>query len=321
VKQPENLDKKTLRDYCKNIGIKIAKKDEKDEFLITEFGLNAMKSGIVIQHNYGGATINLFNKNKELDDLKGIDTDSIPDEVIYFKPRNTLDSFLAQEPIYKNIVSKPALKNNPQFDYKTSFVIGTLYNLKNEKTDLDLQKYIKDLLEPLEPILGNKLSDSLINNFDSKKYLQSLSGNNDNAKILWGNLEKYSEEYNNKNQYKVVLDKDMSSVNSNIIDYLDNIRESRNYKPKYDEEQSNESSKKNSNSIDFENDWLITEPKLINDKAKNIVGTIKPYLNIESDENSKKQEVKREFVKDLSARSSQQLSKQGKQQQEQGKSK
>jgi hypothetical protein len=128
------------------IGI-ITTADQK--MIMTSFGKKQMEAGIVVQNNYNGTTINL-NNPKLLGEIRA--AKHIPDEIIYYKPRNSLGEFMAQELIYSDIDNKPALRDNPQLSYETSVAIGMMYQaVADNKLPVEEREGIRQTLTLLEP--------------------------------------------------------------------------------------------------------------------------------------------------------------------------
>ena len=203
------MDLNALKSYSESIGLKFAKHPEGSIYLITEFGKQSLEAGMALPHNHGGSQMNLLNKGDDIKELKIVDINKVPNEIIYFKPRHSLDRFLAQEPIYQNIDSKPALKYNPQFDYETSFVIGALYDLSEKTKNQDIKNAVKAILGPIEKNDLKKFNID-INNFNSEQYLSLVTLNNNKDIVkgaeLFQYLKEQSKSYTNKDEYVHALD-------------------------------------------------------------------------------------------------------------------
>lgn len=52
---------------------------------------------MVVNNNYNGVTANIDSTH--LENIRAIDASKIPDEIVYFKPRNSPEEFIAQEEI------------------------------------------------------------------------------------------------------------------------------------------------------------------------------------------------------------------------------
>jgi len=115
--------------------------------VITPFGSWLMEQGITIQNNYSGALgkVDSVRFDAIVDEFA---KKEIPDEIVYFKPRNDVKEFAAQEAIYKNIDEKPLLKAHPELSYEASNMIGNIYNAlpdaQAKATLTLLEEYMKD---------------------------------------------------------------------------------------------------------------------------------------------------------------------------------
>jgi hypothetical protein len=114
-------------------------------------------------------------EEKTLKEIMAIKDSDIPNEIIYFKPQNSPQCFIAQKPIYEDIDSKPVLRDNPQFSHETSVAIGTFYNSANSRSSSD------DGAEIIRQTIGLIDKGKLcrlgidINNFDVLKDFKELN--------------------------------------------------------------------------------------------------------------------------------------------------
>lgn len=180
----KGLSKEELTEECEKVGIVFA---DKGKQMLTRFGKQCLDAGIKPQDNYNGATMSI--NEQTLDAAKSTDISKIPNEVIYFKPQTSVDCFTAQEPIYANIASKPALRNNPQFSHETSVAVGTFYNAAQ---DPNCSPDKKQIIEQTVGLIDKDRLATLgmdINKFDIRKDSDQLrdalgSASNDTLKSL-----------------------------------------------------------------------------------------------------------------------------------------
>ncbi len=165
----KGLSKSELTEECEKVGIVFA---DKGKQMLTRFGKQCLDSGIKPQDNYNGATMNISEET--LSAAKATDISKIPNEVIYFKPQTSVDCFTAQEPIYTNIASKPALRNNPQFSHETSVAVGTFYNAAQDPA---CSSEKKEIIEQTVGLIDKGRLATLgidINKFDVRKDADQL---------------------------------------------------------------------------------------------------------------------------------------------------
>lgn len=176
-KHPNRLSDNEFKKCCATADITFA--PGKPPQILTAFGKKAVEAGIVPNTNYNGARVNLCGHTAEekvakrdiIQALKGIDVDSLPMEMVYFKPQQSLGSFTAQKPIYEGIANKPVLRDNPQFSHETSVAVGTLYNVAKDKPEL---------AGAINQTLGLMSKDNLktlgfdINTFDARRDIEGL---------------------------------------------------------------------------------------------------------------------------------------------------
>lgn len=124
------LSKKDVQELCEKVRLEFRSIDGKT-LLVTTFAKELEKRyGVTIPNYYNGQKSYISESN--LHRLLSATPDKLPNEIVYFKPTGDLDSFMAQEVIFKGIDEKPLLRDNPQFCLKTCAVIGILYNLAND---------------------------------------------------------------------------------------------------------------------------------------------------------------------------------------------
>lgn len=164
------LSKEDLAETCKNAGIAFVGGGKQ---MLTRFGKQCVEAGIKPQDNYGGAK--MMVEEKTLKEIMAIKDSEIPDEIIYFKPQNSPQCFVAQKPIYEGIESKPVLRDNPQFSHETSVAIGTFYNSANSRSSSD--DGAKIIRETIGLIDKDKLDilEIDINSFDVLKDFEKLN--------------------------------------------------------------------------------------------------------------------------------------------------
>jgi hypothetical protein len=165
------LSKEDLTKTCEAAGIVIVGGGKQ---MLTRFGKQCLEAGIKPQDNYGGAK--MMVEEKTLKEIMAINDSDIPNEIIYFKPQNSPQCFIAQRPIYEAIESKPVLRDNPQFSHETSVAIGTFYNSANSRSSSD-DEGAKIIRETIGLIDKNKLGilGIDINNFDVLKDFEKLN--------------------------------------------------------------------------------------------------------------------------------------------------
>ncbi len=165
------LSKDDLAQTCKDAGIVFVSGGKQ---MLTRFGKQCVEAGIKPQDNYGGAK--MMVEEKTLKEIMAIKDSDIPNEIIYFKPQNSPQCFVAQKPIYEGIALKPVLRDNPQFSHETSVAIGTFYNSANSRSgsDDDGAKIIRETIGLIDKdklgILGID-----INSFDVLKDFEKLN--------------------------------------------------------------------------------------------------------------------------------------------------
>jgi hypothetical protein len=169
------LSKEDLTETCKAAGIVFVGGGKQ---MLTRLGKQCLEAGITPQDNYGGAK--MVVKGETLKDIMAINDSDIPNEIIYFKPQNSPQCFIAQKPIYEGIESKPVLRDNPQFSHETSVAIGTFYNSANSRSNSD-DEGAKIIRETIGLIDKDKLGilGIDINNFDVLKDFEKLTSSLD----------------------------------------------------------------------------------------------------------------------------------------------
>ncbi len=179
------LSKDDLAETCEAAGIFLVGGGKQ---MLTKFGKQCVEAGIKPQDNYGGAK--MMVSQETLKEIMATKDSDIPNEIIYFKPQNSPQCFIAQKPIYEGIELKPVLRDNPQFSHETSVAIGTFYNSERftPRSDFDAD-IIRQTIELIDKgklgILGID-----INNFDVLKDFEKLKSSLDpfSAKDLGGRL-------------------------------------------------------------------------------------------------------------------------------------
>jgi hypothetical protein len=171
------LSKDDLAKTCEAAGVVLVGGGKQ---MLTRFGKQCVEAGIKPQDNYGGAK--MMVKQETLDEVKRISDSEIPDEIIYFKPQNSPQCFIAQKPIYEGIGGtdldpkfKSVLRDNPQFSHETSVAIGTFYNSANSRSSSD-DDGAKIIRETIGLINKDKLGilGIDINSFDVLKDFEKL---------------------------------------------------------------------------------------------------------------------------------------------------
>jgi hypothetical protein len=167
------LSKKDLAETCKDAGIVFVGKGKQ---MLTRFGKQCLDSGIKPQDNYNGA--NMVVSQENLSKIRAIEIALIPKEIIYFKPQDSVQCFIAQKPIYADIKSKEALRDNPQFGHETSVAIGVFYNAAAKVAEPDTDKR-KEIINQTIGLINERRLAHLgidINKFDILKDFEVLNG-------------------------------------------------------------------------------------------------------------------------------------------------
>lgn len=144
------LSDEEFQETCKTAGIKLIG----DKQMLTAFGKKSLDSGI--KPHSSNKDFTAYLRIETFENLTKKLNQEIPDEVIYFKPRDSYENFLSQKEIYRDIDQKPILKNNPQLDDANSVAIGIFYNaMLNENSSLEERAIIDKTLKSINRFIYN----------------------------------------------------------------------------------------------------------------------------------------------------------------------
>lgn len=186
-----NLSNQEFAAECQKVGIVFT---DNGKQILTEFGKKCAEAGMVVRGMYNGATVNLSKDPEKLNQILQVKPEDIPNEIIYFKPQNSPETFLAQSEIFKDMENRPVLKNNPQLSYETCVAIGTMYNaLQSSDVPDEKKQSIQKTLDLLSKENLKKYNID-INNFeiarDGEKILSRLGEHEnsiaDNIRLMQG---------------------------------------------------------------------------------------------------------------------------------------
>lgn len=137
IKTAEDIKKATKEEQVlilKYLGLHVLMDEKgKPEMISTTLGAAMMNEGMVVPYNYNGQKIKF--SDQALTDIMSYNG-VLPDEIIYFKPQDSVEKFMAQALIFADIDNKPLIKNNPQLSLKECFALSLLYDWQGQVREI-----------------------------------------------------------------------------------------------------------------------------------------------------------------------------------------
>lgn len=141
VKDIAKLTKAAQCHIMEELGLNVLKDEKGNNVMVsTTLGTQLMDAGMTVPYNYNGQKIKF--SNDALDKVLN-NNEKIPDEIIYFKPQDNLEKFMAQAPVFANIDNKPLIKENPQLSLNKCFALSLAYDSDKNFKPANLEEAMK----------------------------------------------------------------------------------------------------------------------------------------------------------------------------------
>ena len=218
----DKISKDQLKVALGDIGLPVVKQGGQD-FMLTHFGAELAKANpgqVVIPNNYNGLKINNYDK-ANLESVKKIDIDKVPNEICYFKAQKDCKSLMKQEAIFEGIDNKPLLKNNPMLSLQSCVKINALYSIANDGNNAKKEEEARDLL--------NKLESGIVQSKEANKYVADTIDKTDLASVTEQVLTRYeksgsAEQFRANQKAAIASTVDFQDIGAAVPQGLNNVQ-------------------------------------------------------------------------------------------------